>query len=560
MLSQLYIENIAVIEKASIDFHNGFNVLTGETGAGKSMIIDSIHAIMGERTSRELVRTGARSAYVSAVFSNPSEKARQKLEQLGYVTEEDGTLMIQREINPEGKAVCRINGRPASVSILKELGPELLNIHGQHESYELLSADLHIHYIDRMGVPAELLEQYHTCYENMRRIQRELSSFRMDEQQKARQIDLLTYQIEELEAADLHEGEQEELNQRRTMFMNSEKIAAALAAAKTALDGDEEMQGAVASIASASSALSEAERFLPDLHSLTERIQTIKYDLQDCTEELRNFASQTEYDPQELEQVEARLDQIYRLGLKYGGSVEEMLAFLEQSKEQLNQIQLSDETIARLNQEYEQALKKTQTLADQLSEYRRRTSETFAAKVKQELRFLDMPNIDFEVIQETVPLYSLGCDKLEFYISTNPGEPAKPIAKIASGGELSRIMLAIKTVLADKDEIDTLIFDEVDTGISGSAAQKVGMKLREVAKNRQVICVTHLAQIAALGDAQFLIKKHVHDNKTYTDVTELDYEGRKAELARIMGGTEITPLMLQNAAEMLNMAHKDGDT
>lgn len=555
MLSQLYIENIAVIEKASIDFHDGFNVLTGETGAGKSIVIDSIHAILGERTSRELVRTGASSAYVSAVFRDPGRQVIEKLAEFGYAPEEDGTVMLQREINSEGKTVCRINGRPASVSVLKEVGVGLINIHGQHESYDLLSPDLHIRYIDRMGVPENLLEQYRNSFERMHQIKQELSSFHMDEQQKARQIDLLTYQIEELEAAELHPGEQEELNKRRTMYLNSEKIAGSLATAKAAIDGDEEVQGALSAVSSAASVVSDAERFLPELHSLAERLKSMEYDLEDCSAELRDYSSQIEYDPQELENIEARLDQIYRLSLKYGGTAEQMLEFLEKSKQELQNIQLSDENIAKLTKEHQEASEHTEKLAAEISSYREKACGLFAAQVKQELKFLDMPNIDFEVRQDTVPLNQLGCDKIEFYISTNPGEPAKPIAKIASGGELSRIMLAIKTVLADKDEIDTLIFDEVDTGISGSAAQKVGLKLREAAGSRQILCVTHLAQIAALGDTQYLIRKHVRENKTFTDVTELDYEGRKQELARIMGGTQITPLMLQNAGEMLDLAH-----
>lgn len=557
MLSQLYIENIAVIEKAVIDFHDGFNVLTGETGAGKSILIDSIHAVLGERTSRELVRTGARTAFVSAVFTNPEPVACEKLGAFGFAPEEDGTVMIQREINPDGKAACRINGRPAAVSILREVGSSLINIHGQHESYDLLSPDLHIHYIDRMGLPQGMLEQYREAYDHMRHIQQKLSSFQIDEQQKARRIDLLTYQINELEAADFHEGEQEELNRRRTMFLNSEKIAAALTSAKSALDGDEETAGALSALSSAFAVLNEAERYMPELSELAGRIKNIEYDLEDCSEELRALSSGTEYDPQELEILEVRLDLIYRLSLKYGGTVEQMLAFLEKSKEELEDIQLSDENIARLTKEYGAAQLQAQTLANHISELRGQTAGAFTEKVKRELQFLDMPNVDFEVRRESVELNPLGCDKMEFYISTNPGEPAKPIAKIASGGELSRMMLAIKTVLADKDNIDTLIFDEVDTGISGSAAQKVGLKLKEVAGNRQVICVTHLAQIAALGDTQYLIKKHVRENKTFTDVTELDYEGRKQELARIMGGAQITPLMLQNAAEMLDMAHHD---
>jgi len=560
MLSQLYIENIAVIEKAAIDFHSGLNVLTGETGAGKSIVIDSINAILGERTSRELVRTGARSAFVSAAFSDLGTQACDKLTELGYAPEEDGTVIIQREINPEGKTVCRINGRPATVSVLKEIGSNLINIHGQHESYDLLSPDLHISYIDSMGVPESLQLQYRAAFNEMHRIKKELAAYSMDEAQKSRKIDLLSYQIEELDSADLHIGEQDELNQLRTMYLNSEKIAGSLNTAKNALNGDDSMEGALAAVSTAAAALSDAERYLPEIHSLSERIQNIEYDLEDCNTEMRDFSSQLEYDPEELERIEVRLDIIYRLGLKYGTTVEAMLDFLAQSKEELKNIQLSDENTARLTAEYKKAESDAEKFAEEISICRKKTSQIFTEMVKHELEFLDMPNIDFEAQQERCPLYQLGCDKLQFLISTNAGEPAKPIAKIASGGELSRIMLAIKTVLAGKDDIDTLIFDEVDTGISGSAAQKVGLKLREVSGNRQVICVTHLAQIAALADTQYLIKKHVQEHKTYTDVIQLDYDGRKQELARIMGGAKITPLMLENAAEMLSMAQKDSGT
>ena len=556
MLSQLYIENIAVIEKTGIDFHSGLNVLTGETGAGKSIVIDSINAVLGERTSRELVRTGARSAFVTAVFSDLGEQALNKLTELGYLAEEDGTVMIQREIHADGKAVCRINSRPATVSVLKEIGSLLISIHGQHESYDLLSPDVHIRYIDRMGVPETLLSEYRSAYRTMQHLKSTLDSFHMDEAQKARQIDLLSYQINELEAADLRIGEQEELDKTRTRYLNSEKIAAAINTAKAALNGEEDFDGALSAVASAVDALAEAEKYLPELHELSERIRNIRYDLEDCGEEIRSFSSDLEYDPADLERIEDRLDILYRLGLKYGGSVENMLAFLEKSKAQLEDIQLSDERILQLTKEYQQAKAEAEKLAKEISACRKKTANSFTAKVKTELRFLDMPNIDFQVQQESCPMNPLGCDKLQFLISTNPGEPAKPMAKIASGGELSRIMLSIKTVLAGKDDIDTLIFDEVDTGISGSAAQKVGLKLHEVAGNRQVICVTHLAQIAALADAQYLIKKQVKANKTFTEVDELDYDGRKQELARIMGGSQITPLLLENAAEMLKFAQK----
>lgn len=555
MLSQLYIENIAVIEKASVEFQPGLNVLTGETGAGKSILIDSIHAVLGERTSRDLVRTGAKSAFVSAVFTQPGANACENMKALGYLPEEDGSFLIQREISTDGrKAVCRINGRPATVSVLKGIAPFLLQIHGQHESYDLLSPDLHIRYIDSMGVPEELLAQYQKSYHKMKAVQEELRSFQMDETQKARQIDLLSYQIDELEKADLKAGEQEELTQRRSMYLNSEKLADAFHVAGSALDGDENIQGALAAVSAAASALQEAERYLPEAHSLAERLQSMEYEMEDCAGEIRELSSRLEYDPEELEQIESRLDTLYRLGLKYGGSVENMLEFLEQCRRELKNIRCSDENIARLTGEYREEAKNAEKLAQDISARRTASAKLFSEKVKRELTFLDMPNIVFQVQQERCALNPLGCDKLQFLISTNAGEPAKPIAKIASGGELSRIMLAIKTVLAGKDEIDTMIFDEVDTGISGSAAQKVGLKLKEVAGSRQVICVTHLAQIAALADTQYLIRKQVKNQKTYTDVVRLDYEGRKQEIARIMGGTDITPLMLQNADEMLKMA------
>ena len=554
MLSKFYIENIAVIEKAGIDFHSGLNVLTGETGAGKSIVIDSINAVLGERASRELVRTGARSAFVSAVFDHLGDQAIGKLTELGYAPEDDGTVIIQREIHLDGKAVCRINGRPATVTVLKELGSLLISIHGQHESYDLLSPDLHITYIDRMGVPEKLLVDYRTAFDQMHHKKSELDSYNMDESQKARQIDLLSYQINELESADLHAGEQEELNHKRIRYMNSEKIVDSITIAKTALNGDENFEGALSAVSSAADALADAERYLPEIHDVAERIKNIEYDLEDCSAEMREFSKQLEYDPAELERIEIRLDVIYRLSLKYGSTTETMLDFLDKCRQQLENIQLSDEHIIRLTKEYKEAKERAEKLADEISACRKETAIHFAQKVKEELKFLDMPNIDFQVQQELCPINQLGCDKIQFLISANAGEPAKPIAKIASGGELSRIMLAIKTVLAGKDNIDTLIFDEVDTGISGSAAQKVGLKLREVSGNRQVICVTHLAQIAALADTQYLIKKHVEDNKTFTDVTQLSTDGRKQELARIMGGAQITPLMLENAAEMLEMA------
>ena len=552
MLSQLYIENIAVIEKASIDFQKGFNILTGETGAGKSIIIDSINAVLGGRVSREIVRNGAKMARVSALFTSISTETLQKLEELGLSPEEEENLLLQREIRSEGKTVCRINGRPATVSMLREVGLTLLSILGQHESYELLSPEQHVEYIDSFGGLNELKSQYSSAYHKLRSVKKEWDSLLMDEDQKARRMDLLRYQIEELEAGEIRLGEQEELAQQRTMFRNSEKIAESIAIAKNALDGDDESAGAVSSVGTAADSLEDAAQFLPSLTSTAQKLRDLEYNLQDCLAEVREAGESLEYDPARLEQVEERLDQLYRLSLKYGSTEEEMLEFLERSRKELRTIELSDERAQELSEEYERCKAEAIQLAKELSSKRRKAASELVSQVREELTFLDMPGVEFQVEQLRCPLNQWGCDKIQFLLSTNPGEPPRPMAKIASGGELSRIMLAIKTVLSGTDRIPTLIFDEIDTGISGSAARKVGLKLQQVSQNRQVLCVTHLAQIAALADAHFLISKQIRDQKTFTQVLPLDFEGRKREIARIMGGTEITPLLLQNAEEMLS--------
>ncbi|WP_283607472.1 DNA repair protein RecN [Faecalispora anaeroviscerum] len=553
MLSQLYIENVAVIEKCGLDFNAGFNVLTGETGAGKSILIDSIGAILGERTSRELIRTGASSAFVSAVFSAPNGHVLQKLTELGYSADEEGNVLIQREISQTGKNTCRINGRPATVSVLKEVAPFLVNIHGQHESYQLLSPDLHIRYIDRVGELLPLLDEYQHAYRNMCRIRDELQAFDLDESQKERRMDLLKYQIQELEEAALRSGEQEQLAAKRTLYRNSERLAEQFQRARALLDGEEE-GGVLSAVSQINSALIDAVRYLPSIESLADRFQNVEYELQDCSAELNKTAELLDYDPAELEEIENRLDFLYRLSLKYGETEEDMLNYLENCRAELQNIELSEERLAKLNEEYESAKEEAIRLAKLLSAQRKKSAGGFIESVKQELQFLNMPGVSFEVEQERCPLNVTGCDKIQFLLSTNPGEPPKPVAKIASGGELSRIMLAIKTVLAGKDEVDTLIFDEVDTGISGSAAQKVGLKLRQAAKGRQVICVTHLAQIAALAQNHLLIQKQQQQDRTFTEITPLDAEGRANELARIMGGFPVTELMRENAREMLRLA------
>lgn len=554
VLSQLYIENVAVIEKATIEFHKGFNILTGETGAGKSIIIDSMHGILGERTSKDMVRNGAESAFVSGLFTDLTDQAISKLRELGFEPEEDASVLVQRTIQAEGKSTCRINGRPATVSALKELGKTLMNIHGQHESYHLLSPELHIHYIDESGDLNTLVKEYRNVYQELKQIQSEIGAHATDEAEKLRRIDLLTYQIEELEQANLRENEKEELMERKTTMMHAEKIASAITAAKAALDGDESFDGVLSTLTAITASLQDSEQYLPALNPIIQKLHELSYGLEDVSDALREQESQMEFDASELLEIETRLDLLYRLSIKYGQTTEEMLAFLERCRQELSQINHSEETLIQLNETYEILKEKAIQLAKQLSDKRKKTAEQFTKKVKHELQFLNMPGIEFQVEQERVPLNSNGCDKIQFLISVNPGEPAKPIAKIASGGELSRIMLAIQTVLSAHDDLDTMIFDEVDTGISGSAAQKVGLKLHEVSKYAQVICITHLAQIACLADYHLLIQKQVTNHKTYTQVIPLSKEAQTKEIARMIGGETITPLLLQNAQEMIDSA------
>lgn len=550
MLSNLYIENIAVIEKTSIDFKKGLNVMTGETGAGKSIVIDSINAVLGNRTSKELIRTGASSAFVSAEFTNLSEKAIEVIYEAGFELE-DGELLIQREISTTGKNKCRINGRPATVSTLKEIGVQLINIHGQHESYELMSPELHISYIDKLAGLESEIEAYQEVYKKYKKLSAELKKATVDESERERKIDLLKYQIDELEDADLRDGEYEELNEQKAVLQNSEKIIEAIMSSRALMNGDEESSGVLENLQEINSQLSDISEYMSEVEPINSRIESAIYELEDCLSELTGLTDLVDTDGGSLDSIEERLDLIYTLGKKYGSTIKEMLDFLDNAKKELNALVMYDENREALIKECDKAYKEAEKLAKALSEKRKATSSEFADKVCEEMAFLDMPNVKLVVVQEKCELNSLGCDNIEFLISTNPGEPPKPISKIASGGELSRMMLAIKNVLSDKDDIDTLIFDEVDTGISGSAAQKVGLKLREVSKSRQVLCVTHLAQIAAMGNSHFKISKSVRDEKTFTKVEELDHEGRKQELARIIGGTEMTKASLDYAEEML---------
>lgn len=549
MLAQLFINNIAVIERASIDLEKGFTVLTGETGAGKSIIIDAIHAVLGERTSKELVRTGTQSASVSALFTGLDEDILCLLDQLSIPREEDGSLLVQRDIRQEGRSSCKLNGAPATVSMLKQVGPRLVTIHGQHESYELLSPEVHMVYLDSFAGLESLLAEYQAAYHTLRETQRKLEALQTDEGEKARLSDLLHYQIDEIQSANVRVGEREELEAQREVIRNSEKIAGTLELLRGLLSGDEDSEGLLTGVEQASVEAERVASYLPELEEAAQKLREAGYLLEDVDAMLRGVG--VDFDPALQEAIEERLDLLYKLGLKYGSSEEKILEFLEDCRSRLHQIEFSDEERERLEAQYEEEKHKAISLAKELSRRRQAASAQFIRQAREELAFLNMPGIQFETEIQRVPLYAMGCDKLQFLVSANKGEPPKPMSKIASGGELSRIMLAIKTVLSGKDKVQTLIFDEVDTGISGAAANKVGKKLKQVSQNRQVLCITHLAQIAALADHHLLIEKHVEGERTFTQVQELDFEGRKREVARIIGGDQVTDLQLEMAEEML---------
>lgn len=551
MLTTLYIENIAVIEKTSIDFSQGLNVLTGETGAGKSIIIDSINAIMGQRTSKELVRTGAKTALVTAQFDDVNDTVKAKLKELGYDNEDDDTLILQRSISAAGKSTCKINARPASVTVLKEVAKNLINIHGQHESYELFSPDTHIDYIDSFGELNSELDNYREKYKKYKALKKQLNEANSDESARLHEIDLLTYQTTELFNADVQPDEIEQLENERIVLMNSEKIFTLLNDARELLDGDERTAGGVESVESAMNYIQRAASLNGEYESISESITDVYYNLRDCIEAISDAADSVESDPQRLEEIDERLDLLNRLTRKYGCECNELPSLAEKMQTRLEELLSYDKNRDQLEADYKEAENNALVAAQKLSEIRKKTAKVFSERVREEMSFLNMPNVQIVTQFENTDFYEKGTDKIEFLISANPGEPPRPVAKIASGGELSRMMLAIKTVLASTDDIDTLIFDEVDTGISGSAAQKVGMKLKEVSKSSQVLCVTHQAQLAALADAHYLISKQVEDGRTFTQVKLLDFDGRKHELARIIGGVSITDAALAHAESML---------
>ena len=548
MLRLLHIENIAVIEQAEIAFDRGFNVLTGETGAGKSIVIDAISAILGERTYRDVIRTGADRAFVSAVFDGVPDLPWFAENRVEYDPSE---LLVQREVYADGKNVCRVNGRPVTVAILKKLGGQLVNIHGQHDSQQLFDETKHLSYLDLFARNEAERTAYAACYERVQALRREQERLTLDEGEKLRRVEALQYQLEEIGRAALQPGEDEQLENRRKLLQNAEKLSEALAAAAMALSGGEDASGAVDLVGEADHALARIARYDEGLAALGDRLSNLQYELEDVAGELRDHLDQMAYSGEELEQIESRLDVIHRLKRKYGGSVEEILQYAERAQRELDEITFSEERLAQLEKELAAATAEAKAAGLLLRATRQTAARAMETRLSQELAALDMPRAQFVCQLEETDLTPDGLDSLRFLMTANVGEALKPLSKVASGGELARIMLAIKNVLAEQDRVGTLIFDEVDAGVSGRAAQKVAEKLRAVSKNKQVLCVTHLPQIAAAADVHLLIAKTEREGRTYTQVTALDRPGRTREIARIIGGAEITETTLRSAGEML---------
>ena len=553
MLELLHIENIAVIESADIAFRPGFNALTGETGAGKSIVIDAMGAVLGGRTSRELIRTGASHAFVSAEFSGvPTDLPG--LTEAGVAPDENGELLLQREIGSDGKNVCRANGRPITVAQLRRVGSELLNIHGQHDGAQLLDEEQHGAYLDRFGRTEEPLAAYQQAYGVMADLRGQIRSLQMDEAEKARRMDSLRFQIDELERANLQPGEEEELTARRNLLRNGEKYLGALSGADYCLNGGDEGGGTVEALREAETSLYGIRTLGDDLMELYKRLENLRCEAYDLAETIRDKRAEFDFSPAELDAVESRSDLLYRLKKKYGATVEDMLDYLEKCRAELDAIETADDTLVRLEQQLRAAEKNVRAAGAELTKVRRAAAAVLEQRIQQELRDLDMNRVRFAIdFGEKEPAPD-GCDTIRFLMSANVGEDLRPIARIASGGELARIMLALKNVLAEQEAVGTLVFDEVDTGVSGRAAQKVAEKLAQVSRCKQVLCVTHLPQLAAMADTHFSVEKGESKGRTFTHVILLDREARKAELARLTGGTKVTPALLESAGELLDEA------
>ena len=554
MLKSLEIENIAVIEKVSIDFDKGFNVLTGETGAGKSIIIDSINAVLGLRTSRDLVRTGASHALVIAEFSPVSDAVKDFLYNLDIELGPDN-LILQRRINADSKSSCRINGKPVTASTMKELGELLVNIHGQHDSQKLLDTDRHYLYLDQMLADKNIISDYHLSYSELVKTVKELKSLRVDESQKQKRIEQLKYEIDEIEKADIKPGEKKELLKRKEMINSLSSLLEVLNTVKLNISGDDESSGALGlvsgSIGSITSVKSE------ELEEISALLSNSEETLGSCLDLIQKKLDEYDIDPNSIDEIENRLSVYYEFSNRYGKTEEEIIEYLGKAKQELEKINFADERRAALEEEFDIKKEETYKKALLLSDLRKKTAIDFEKRIESELEFLNMPAARFKVEFVDGPISKIGIDNIRFLISVNAGESLKPLSQVASGGELSRIMLAFRSVLGEKEAVPTLIFDEIDTGVSGRAAGKVGLKLKQVSESSQVICVTHLAQIAAIASSHFLIHKRVADGRTYTNVKKLDFDGRKYEIARIMGGMNINELMLKNANEMLKEFNDD---
>lgn len=556
MLSLLHIENIAIIEQADIVLQPGFTVLTGETGAGKSIIIDSIGAILGQRTSRELIRSGAKKGFVSAVFEDIPAALKRQLEELGLDTEDDGTVRIQRELSAEGRSVCRVNMRPVSASVLKTLSPYLINIHGQHDGQKLMQEEYHIDFLDSFFEAETLLEQFRPMYAELHTLRSKIRELEKSGQQREQRIDMLRYQIDEIEAAQLQLGEEEMLTERRQFFENAGQLAYSLQAASKLLSGgEEEDDGAMDLLSRAADELADVAALSQDLNNLSQKAEEARYQVEDLAASVAMLAADVDFSPKERDAVEERLDVIYRLRRKYGATIEEVLSYHDKASKELGELENADDRKDEMMEEYHRTLTCAREIASELSKRRRQAAEELEAKIVAQLKDLDMPKVRISIqVSSQTKLNPHGMDEVRFLISTNPGEPVKPLSKIASGGELSRIMLAIKNVLTQTEDVGTLIFDEIDTGVSGRAAQKIALKLGEISHRKQTLCVTHLPQLAAMGDHHLLIKKSLSEEYTFTDVFSLTEEERVSELARMLSGDAITELSMQNAAELLERA------
>jgi len=550
MLKSLHIENIAVIERADVEFDNGFTVLTGETGAGKSIIIDSINAVLGERTSKELIRNGCNSASVTAFFDDIDKIVVNKLSEFG-IDIDMGELMIKRTLT-ETKSSCKINGQNAPAFVLKEIAPYLINIHGQHDSQTLLNPDLHYSFIDALAKNQDKLDVYNDIFSKMLKTRKAVKQYETTKAENESKKEILSYQINELESANVQVGEIEKLKLRKQEILNFKKIKDSLIVANNCLSGNsDDISGAYELVEKASESLLKIASFSEELSSVADKIENLKYEIEDVKTIVSDTLENQNVDENELDLIEERLDMYFAFKSKYGETEEDMLAFLEKAKIKLESLENLEETAIEEKLLLPIQIEEVKQAGEELTKSRQKASKQFEIEVKKQLDYLDMPNVKIAVNIEKSPYSTLGADKVEFLISTNPGEPLKPLSKIASGGEMSRIMLSIKNVLANADVVPTLIFDEIDTGISGKAASKVANRLKTVSEGKQVICVTHLAQIAAKADTQLKIEKNIESGRAVTTVSKLDYDGRKSELARIIG-SEVTESTLATAEELLN--------